>query len=325
VREHARRDARLRRPQVLGVRTRSPPTWRMATSAAWRSPRPGQRADPAPLDEPTAGMNPNESARLTEFHGQDSRRAGHLDPADRHDMKSSWVSSRSRCRPRQKIAEGKPQEIRENERVVGPTSARPGVISVADARAQRHPHPSTGTSSAQGHLDSRSTRRIVTLIGSNGAGKSTTLRSILGPHAPPRGLHQVRGQRDRRYGPQEIVASGSPVARGAGAFSVCRYERTRAGRVPAPGLEGGGRPATRSISSAARSRSQKAGTMSGGEQQMLAIGRALMASPSSSSSTSPRWHRAHPRRAYLRDDRRDQRAGHDDPARSSRTRTSLSR
>ena len=39
---------------------------------------------------------------------------------------------------------------------------------------------------------------VVTLIGSNGAGKSTTLRSISGPHAAARGLDQVRRHRDRR-------------------------------------------------------------------------------------------------------------------------------
>ena len=56
--------------------------------------------------------------------------------------------------------------------------------------------------------------------------------------------------------------------------------------------------------------------MSGGEQQMLAIGRALMAQPEAAAARrAVAGHRADPRRAHLRDDRRDQQAGHDDPAR----------
>ena len=61
---------------------------------------------------------------------------------------------------------------------------------------------------------------------------------------------------------------------------------------------------------------QKAGTMSGGEQQMLAIGRALMARPEAAAARrAVDGPRADPRRAHLRDDRGDQPAGHDDPAR----------
>ena len=61
---------------------------------------------------------------------------------------------------------------------------------------------------------------------------------------------------------------------------------------------------------------QKAGTMSGGEQQMLAIGRALMARPEAAAARRALdGHRADPRGPHLRDGRGDQRAGHDDPAR----------
>ena len=60
---------------------------------------------------------------------------------------------------------------------------------------------------------------------------------------------------------------------------------------------------------------QKAGTMSGGEQQMLAIGRALMANPKLLLLDEPSMGIAPgPGRAHLRDDRRDQPPGHDDPA-----------
>ena len=60
---------------------------------------------------------------------------------------------------------------------------------------------------------------------------------------------------------------------------------------------------------------QKGGTMSGGEQQMLAIGRALMAQPDAAAARrAVDGARADPGRAHLRDDRRDQPPGHDDPA-----------
>jgi branched-chain amino acid transport system ATP-binding protein len=125
---------------------------------------------------------------------------------------------------------------------------------------------------------------IVTLIGANGAGKSTTLRSINGLNHPRRGTIAFAG-RDITHEPaHEIVKRGisqSPEGRKLfprmtvtenlemGAFQ--RKDRSELKEDMDRVFELFPRLAER--------RSQKAGTMSGGEQQMCAIGRALMARP----------------------------------------------
>ena len=125
---------------------------------------------------------------------------------------------------------------------------------------------------------------IVTLIGANGAGKSTTLRSINGLNTPREGKIVFQGKDITRKPPHDIVEMGisqSPEGRRLfphmtvlenlemGAFQ--RRDRSQIkedlDRVYSlfPRL--------------AERKSQRAGTLSGGEQQMVAIGRALMARP----------------------------------------------
>ena len=125
---------------------------------------------------------------------------------------------------------------------------------------------------------------VVTLIGSNGAGKSTTLRTISGLLRPRSGEIWLDGQRIDGKRPHEIVEMGvcqSPEGRRVfarmsvhenlemGAFA--RKDRTTLGSEYDRVYELFPRLQER--------RTQKAGTLSGGEQQMLAIGRALMAKP----------------------------------------------
>jgi branched-chain amino acid transport system ATP-binding protein len=125
---------------------------------------------------------------------------------------------------------------------------------------------------------------IVTLIGSNGAGKSTTLRTISGLLRPREGSIQLSGERIDGRRAHEIVAMGvcqSPEGRRIfPRMSVLEnlemgaFLRKDKGAIAAdfervfelfPRLK--------------ERRSQRGGTLSGGEQQMLAIGRALMAAP----------------------------------------------
>jgi branched-chain amino acid transport system ATP-binding protein len=124
---------------------------------------------------------------------------------------------------------------------------------------------------------------IVTLIGSNGAGKSTTLRAISGTHKPRTGQVRLEGQPIHELAAHEIVAKGiahSPEGRKV--FSrMSVYENLQMGAFSRRGQRIDD-DVTRVYDLFPRlkeRRGQKAGTMSGGEQQMLAIGRALMAQP----------------------------------------------
>jgi branched-chain amino acid transport system ATP-binding protein len=125
---------------------------------------------------------------------------------------------------------------------------------------------------------------IVTLIGSNGAGKSTTLRAISGTHKPRVGTVRLSGREIQSLPAHEVVKLGvahSPEGRRV--FSrMSVYENLQMGAFSRRGasIE---EDVTRVYDLFPRlreRRTQKAGTMSGGEQQMLAIGRALMARPS---------------------------------------------
>jgi branched-chain amino acid transport system ATP-binding protein len=125
---------------------------------------------------------------------------------------------------------------------------------------------------------------IVTLIGSNGAGKSTTLRTISGLLRPRQGQVAFEGRRIDRTAADEIVRLGiaqSPegrrifprmtVAENLDLGAFLRKDRAGIAADKERVLE---------LFPRLRERiTQKAGTMSGGEQQMLAVARALMAKP----------------------------------------------
>ena len=126
-------------------------------------------------------------------------------------------------------------------------------------------------------------RELVTLIGANGAGKTTTLKALAGLIAPARGRVHYNGRDITGRPAHELVGLGlALVPEGRGVFArltvdenlaMGAYTRRDAGvaadfeRIYAifPRL--------------AERRRQLAGTLSGGEQQMLAIGRALMGRP----------------------------------------------
>jgi branched-chain amino acid transport system ATP-binding protein len=125
---------------------------------------------------------------------------------------------------------------------------------------------------------------IVTLIGSNGAGKTTTLRSISGLTPPAQGTIKFQGTEIAETPPQDIVQLGisqSPEGRHCFARMSVR-ENLELGAFLRRDRDGVREDLERVFELFPRLKErerQKAGTMSGGEQQMLAIGRALMASP----------------------------------------------
>jgi branched-chain amino acid transport system ATP-binding protein len=124
---------------------------------------------------------------------------------------------------------------------------------------------------------------VVTLIGSNGAGKSTALRTISGIQRAREGQIRFEGRQIQATPPHEVVRLGIAQApEGRRVFArMSVYENLQMGAFSRPGAAIG-EDAGRVFDLFPRlkeRRTQKAGTLSGGEQQMLAIGRALMAQP----------------------------------------------
>ncbi|MGH7268005.1 MAG: ABC transporter ATP-binding protein [Candidatus Rokuibacteriota bacterium] len=125
---------------------------------------------------------------------------------------------------------------------------------------------------------------VVTLLGANGAGKTTTLRAISGLLRPRAGTIRLEGRDVGGLPPHAIV--------GLGISHIPEGRRLWPGMTVQENLELGAYPARaraerhetfgwvlRLFPRLAERRGQLAGTLSGGEQQMLAIGRALMARP----------------------------------------------
>jgi branched-chain amino acid transport system ATP-binding protein len=125
---------------------------------------------------------------------------------------------------------------------------------------------------------------VVTLIGANGAGKTTTLRTITGLLEPREGKITFEGEDISGRATHKLVAKGismSPEGRGVFANLSVRENLNMGAylkkdkRVIAEEME----RAFQMFPRLKEREAQKAGTLSGGEQQMLAIGRALMSQP----------------------------------------------
>lgn len=125
---------------------------------------------------------------------------------------------------------------------------------------------------------------IVTLIGSNGAGKTTTLRTISGLLIPREGTITYNAENLSKYKAHEVVYKGiSMVPEGRGVFArLTVTENLEMGAYSRSNNQEQAQDTERIFTLFPRlkeRRNQLAGTLSGGEQQMLATGRALMARP----------------------------------------------
>lgn len=138
-------------------------------------------------------------------------------------------------------------------------------------------------------------KELVALIGANGAGKSTLLRSILGIEKPKRGQIMFMAQEITNQSPAKTISSGvSLVIEGRGILAPMTVKEN---------LELGAYPRHDSKTNIQQDMerileifpilhhrlNQLAGTMSGGEQQMLALGRSLMAKPRIILLDEPSW------------------------------------
>lgn len=125
---------------------------------------------------------------------------------------------------------------------------------------------------------------LVCLIGANGAGKTTTLKSLCGMLAPSKGTIMFEGSSISGTPSYELVRRGiTLIPEGRGIFSrltveenikIGAYTRTDSADIRADADR-----LYELFPRLAERRTQQAGTLSGGEQQMLAIGRALMSRP----------------------------------------------
>ncbi|MBQ4151550.1 MAG: ABC transporter ATP-binding protein, partial [Schwartzia sp.] len=125
---------------------------------------------------------------------------------------------------------------------------------------------------------------IVTLIGSNGAGKSTTLRTVSGLLKPKEGDILFEGESIAGRPAQSIVKLGiSQVPEGRRIFAnMTVMENLELGaftRDDSDGIEADMKMVFERFPRLLERKEQAAGTLSGGEQQMLAMGRALMSRP----------------------------------------------
>jgi branched-chain amino acid transport system ATP-binding protein len=125
---------------------------------------------------------------------------------------------------------------------------------------------------------------LVSLIGANGAGKTTTLKAVTGTLPPKSGEIEFLGHSIRGRGPWELVREGLVmVPEGRGTFQrMTITENLQMGafvRDDKPGIAADLEKVFAIFPRLKERKDQLAGTMSGGEQQMLAMGRALMARP----------------------------------------------
>jgi len=125
---------------------------------------------------------------------------------------------------------------------------------------------------------------IVSLVGANGAGKSTLLKTISGINRAAKGEILFSGKSVTHLKPQEVVDIGiSHVPEGRRLFaSLTVLENLKLGAYPPRARAVFGESLTKAFDlfPVLKSRqNQKAGSLSGGEQQMLAIGRAMMSQP----------------------------------------------
>jgi branched-chain amino acid transport system ATP-binding protein len=124
---------------------------------------------------------------------------------------------------------------------------------------------------------------IVTILGANGTGKTTTLRALSGM-IPVRGEIRLRGERIDGQPPERLVRRGiAHVPEGRGTFAALTVEENlRLGaytRRDAAGVEKDLAAVHEYFPVLRDRREQRAGSLSGGEQQMLAVARALMGRP----------------------------------------------
>lgn len=234
------------------------------------------------LDEPAAGMNPAETAELTTLISWIRENFDLTILLIEHDMslvmticERIYVLDHGIV-----IASGTPDEVQHDPQVIEAYLARrPAMFEIHDLQVNFG-----GIQALKGISLSVEDGQIVTLIGANGAGKTTTLRTASGLERPSGGTITLAGQDITRASARERVKQGLvQVPEGRRVFpKMSVLENLELGaflRKDRAGITRDLRDVYERFPVLADRLKQQAGTLSGGEQQMLAMGRALMSRP----------------------------------------------
>ena len=245
------------------------------------------------LDEPAAGMNPVETHEMTELIARLREEGGYTILVIEHDMHVvEGISDRVVALDHGvKIAEGSFTEV----------ATDPGVIEAylgtsateCDVSANGTPEPllqleGINTYYGQMHILQNVNLQVgegelVCLLGGNASGKSTTLKTILGIVSPRSGSVVLGGEDVTRYTTARRIERGMAIVpenrRLFGPMTVLENLEMGAYLRPRADLSADLDRVYETFPLLAERRKQLAGTLSGGEQQMVAMGRALMARP----------------------------------------------
>ena len=247
------------------------------------------------LDEPAAGLDANDSHRLGKLLRKVAA-AGVTVLLVEHDMRLVMSGSDHVVvlDAGQKLAEGPPARIASDPLV------RKAYLGEAFPAARDRQQPLEGASGVMlatdrlcagyGGLDvirnielGINRGELVAVLGANGAGKSTLMRALIGLNRPVRGSIQLLGQRIEQFSASRIVGEGLVlVPEGRQVFpelTVIDNIRLGAYARPCDDIEASSERLLARFPQLARRRHLRAGLLSGGEQQMLAIARGLIARP----------------------------------------------